>query len=219
LRQQSNIGLPPNMPVKILVDEMCENWVETLRLEGHDDVRSVKNLRSEDVIQKGYRSVLEYAYENDMVLVTRNSKFGKDPATRKIQFVLPNAYLFKIALKKLTEYGGPAKEGNGAESSSDAVKVMVDQMYDGWDYRLRIEGYDAYSAKKTIRRNEDKIDDDYPMITYAREKGMIIITNDGRVGQDCRKAGIRCVVLDDEDLYGIVKGQLADLGRARQGRS
>ena len=85
--------------------------------------------------------------------------------------------------------------------------------------RFRIEGYDAYSAKKIIRHNEDKIDDDYHMITYAREKGMIIITNDGRVGQDCRKVGIQCVVLDDEDLYGIVKGQLADLGRSKQGQS
>lgn len=48
---------------------------------------------------------------------------------------------------------------------------------------------------------------------------MTIVTNDGRVGKDCREASIRCVLLDEEDLFGIVKEQLAKLDRSKQSQS
>lgn len=213
---QSNIGPLSIRPVKILVDEMCENWVVTLRIEGYDDVHSVLKLRSEGSIRKGYRSVLEYAYENHMVLVTRNSKFRKDPATKKIQVILPDTYLFGVVLKKLAEYGGPANMDNAATPPNCTVKVVMDEMYDGWDCILTALGYDAHSIKKIKHGGEDRLEDDYSVITYARKKDMAIVTNDGRVGKDCRKAGIRCVLLDEEDLFGIVKEQLAKLDRSKQ---
>ena len=198
---------------------MCENWVTTLRLDGYGDVRSVKQLRSEGAIQKGHHSVLDYAYENGMVLVTGKSKLGGHPAMRKIRIVRPDTHLFEVVLKKLVGYGNPTKEVDGATSSTKSVKVIVDEMYDRWDYKLRIAGYDAYSVKKIIRHSEGEVGDDYSMITYAREKGMIIVTNDGRVGQDCKKAGIPCILLDDEDRYNIVKEQLAEMGGSEQAQA
>ncbi len=57
------------------------------------------------------------------------------------------------------------------------MKVLVDEMYDGMDLKLKEFGYDAYSVKKLITEGE-KLQSDYSVIKYAEKNGMIIVTED-----------------------------------------
>ena len=96
--------------MKILVDEMCDEWVLKLLCYGYKEVYGVKKLRQDGHISAGHRSVINYAHEHSMIVVTRNKKFKKDPLALKIQSILPDIYLFDIVLEKLSKYGDPTKE-------------------------------------------------------------------------------------------------------------
>lgn len=43
---------------------------------------------------------------------------------------------------------------------SKPIKILIDEMDDGWDDKLRKMGYDAYSAKK-LRTDGHKLRTDY----------------------------------------------------------
>ena len=98
--------------MKILVDEMCDGWVLKLMSYGYKEVYGVKKLRRDGHIGVGHRSVIDYAHEHSMVVVTRDKKFRKDPLALKIQSILPDVYLFDIVLEKLSKHGGPRKEAS-----------------------------------------------------------------------------------------------------------
>ena len=54
-------------------------------------------------------------------------------------------------------------------------KILVDEMDDGMDEKLKEIGYDAYSVKK-LRTEGKKLHADYSVINYARENDMILVT-------------------------------------------
>ena len=94
----------------------------------------------------------------------------------------------------------------------DAVmKVLIDEMDDGWDDSLRILGYDAYSVKK-LRAQGHKLGNDNSVISYARENGMILVTRDNKSGSDCKKANIPCILLDSDELFRLVREKLGEYG-------
>ena len=94
----------------------------------------------------------------------------------------------------------------------DAVmKVLIDEMDDGWDDSLRILGYDAYSVKK-LRAQGHTLGDDNSVISYARENGMILVTRDNKSGSNCKKAGIPCILLDNDELFRLVREKLGEYG-------
>lgn len=64
------------------------------------------------------------------------------------------------------------------------MKILVDEMDDGWDEKLRELGYDAYSVKK-LQTEGKKLRTDYSVINYAKENEMILITRDTESGQAC----------------------------------
>ena len=61
------------------------------------------------------------------------------------------------------------------------MKILIDEMDDGWDERLQDLGYDAYSVKK-LRMEGHKLATDYSVINYAKENGMILVTRDTESG-------------------------------------
>ena len=91
------------------------------------------------------------------------------------------------------------------------MKVLIDEMDDGWDDSLRILGYDAYSVKK-LRAQGHTLGDDNSVINYARENGMILVTRDNKSGSDCKKAGIPCILLDSDELFRLVREKLGEYG-------
>ena len=69
-------------------------------------------------------------------------------------------------------------------------KILIDEMDDGWDEKLRQLGFEAYSVKK-LRAEGKKLRTDYSVINYARENDMVLVTRDTESGQACQENNFR----------------------------
>lgn len=87
------------------------------------------------------------------------------------------------------------------------MKILVDEMDDGWDDKLRGLGYDAYSVKKLITEGK-KLHTDYSVINYAKENNMILITRDTESGQACAENNLPCILLDNNEIFKIILEKL-----------
>lgn len=87
------------------------------------------------------------------------------------------------------------------------MKILVDEMDDGWDEKLRTLGYEAYSVKK-LRTEGKKLHTDYSVISYAKENEMILITRDTESGQACTENNLPCILLDNNEIFKIVLEKL-----------
>jgi predicted nuclease of predicted toxin-antitoxin system len=90
------------------------------------------------------------------------------------------------------------------------LKILVDEMDDGWDEKLRGLGYDAYSVKKLIMEGK-KLHTDYSVINYAKENGMMLITRDTESGEACKENNIPCILLDNNEIFNIIVEKLRRL--------
>lgn len=90
------------------------------------------------------------------------------------------------------------------------VKILIDEMDDGWDEKLKILGYDAYSVKK-LRSEGMKLRTDYSVINYAKENNMLLITRDTESGQACEENDLPYILLDNEEIFRIVVEKLTKL--------
>ncbi len=90
---------------------------------------------------------------------------------------------------------------------ANKLKILVDEMDDGMDERLKEIGYDAYSVKK-LRTEGKKLRTDYSVINYARENNMILITSDAESGQACEENKLPYILLDNEEIFKIVVKKL-----------
>ncbi len=91
-----------------------------------------------------------------------------------------------------------------------SMKILVDEMDDGWDEKLRNLGYDAYSVKK-LRMEGQKLRTDYSVINYARENNMLLITRDTESGQACEENNLSYILLDNDEIFRIVVDKLQQL--------
>ena len=90
--------------VKILIDEMDDGMDEKLSSIGYD-AYSVKKLRTQGFKLHADYSVINYAKENKMILVTRDTESGQACDENSIPCVLlDNNEIFKIVLEKLKEF-------------------------------------------------------------------------------------------------------------------
>lgn len=87
------------------------------------------------------------------------------------------------------------------------MKILVDEMDDGMDEKLRNLGYEAYSVKKLLAEGK-KLRTDYSIINYARENQMILITRDTESGQACAENNLPCILLDNNEIFKIVVEKL-----------
>ena len=82
-------------------------------------------------------------------------------------------------------------------------KILIDEMDDGWDERLRHLGFEAYSVKK-LRAEGKKLRTDYSVINYARENGLILVTRDTESGQACEENNLPYILLDNDEIFKIL---------------
>jgi len=94
--------------------------------------------------------------------------------------------------------------------SNEKLKILVDEMDDGMDDRLKEIGYDAYSVKK-LRTEGKKLRTDYSIINYARDNNMILITRDTESGQACEENNLSYILLDNNEIFKIVVEKLKQL--------
>ncbi len=89
------------MSTKILIDEMDDGMDEKLSELGYD-AYSVKKLRSEGKKLHTDYSIINYAKENQMILVTRDTESGQACKENNLPCILlDNNEIFKIVLEKL----------------------------------------------------------------------------------------------------------------------
>ena len=87
------------------------------------------------------------------------------------------------------------------------MKILIDEMDDGWDEKLRDLGYDAYSVKK-LRMEGHKLATDYSVINYAKEHGMILVTRDTESGQACQENDLPYILLDNDEIFKLIVEKL-----------
>ncbi len=86
---------------KILVDEMDDGMDEKLIELGYEAF-SVKKLLNKGLKLRTDFSIINYARENDMILVTRDTESGQACAENNLPCVLlDNDEIFKIVVEKL----------------------------------------------------------------------------------------------------------------------
>ena len=90
--------------VKILIDEMDDGMDERLSSVGYD-AYSVKKLRTQGLKLHTDYSIINYAKENEMILVTRDTESGQACDENSIPCILlDNNEIFKIVLEKLKAF-------------------------------------------------------------------------------------------------------------------
>ena len=89
---------------KILIDEMDDGMYEKLRELGYDAF-SVKKLRTDGKKLHTDYSVISYAKEHNMILITRDTESGQACEENGLPCVLlDNNEIFKIVLDKLRQF-------------------------------------------------------------------------------------------------------------------
>ncbi len=90
--------------MKVLVDEMDDGMDERLIQLGYD-AYSVKKLRNEGKKLHTDYSVINYAKENDMILITRDTESGQACEENNLPCILlDNDEIFKIVTEKLRNF-------------------------------------------------------------------------------------------------------------------
>ena len=90
--------------MKILVDEMDDGMDERLIELGYD-AYSVKKLRNEGQKLHTDYSVINYAKENEMILITRDTESGQACEENNLPCILlDNDEIFKIVTEKLRNF-------------------------------------------------------------------------------------------------------------------
>ncbi len=87
------------------------------------------------------------------------------------------------------------------------MKILIDEMDDGWDEKLKELGFDAYSVKKP-RIDGHKLRTDYSVMNYAKENDMILVTRDTESGQACEQNELPYILLDNAAIFNIVLEKL-----------
>ena len=88
---------------KILIDEMDDGMDDKLHELGYDAF-SVKKLRASGKKLHTDYSIINYAKEHDMILITRDTEIGQACEENNLPCILlDNNEIFKIVLAKLKE--------------------------------------------------------------------------------------------------------------------
>ena len=89
---------------KILIDEMDDGMDEKLNSMGYA-AYSIKKLRAEGKKLHSDYSVINFAKENDMILVTRDTESGQACEENNLPCILlDNDEIFKIVIEKLKNF-------------------------------------------------------------------------------------------------------------------
>jgi len=92
------------MTVKILVDEMDDGMDEKLNDLGFEAL-SVKKLLTEGKNLRTDYSIINYAKENEMILITRDTESGQACQENNLPCILlDNDEIFKIVVEKLKNF-------------------------------------------------------------------------------------------------------------------
>ena len=88
-------------------------------------------------------------------------------------------------------------------------KLLVDEMYDGLDEKLKNHGYNAYSVKK-LKAEGKKMETDFSVLSHAKEYGLTLVTQDSENIKGCKENNLPLIAIDIDDVLKIVLEKLKD---------
>ena len=92
---------------------------------------------------------------------------------------------------------------------SKPIKILIDEMDDGWDDKLSKMG--MMRSVKKLRTDGHKLRTDYSVINFAKENNMILVTRDTKSGQACEENNLPFILLDNEEIFKIVVDKLKQM--------
>ena len=94
----------PNTNLKILVDENLDGMDEKLREKGFDTY-SVRKLQIEGKKLGSDYSIINYARENNMIIITKDTEFRKASEENNFPLILlDDEEILKVIVEKLKSY-------------------------------------------------------------------------------------------------------------------
>ena len=90
------------------------------------------------------------------------------------------------------------------EAPEITMKILLDQMSNGWYDRLRHIGHDVYKVTELRDQGHD-LQDDASIGDYAKGNGMVLVTRDNKIAKYCKAMDIQHIHLDDDDLFKILR--------------
>ena len=97
------------------------------------------------------------------------------------------------------------------EAPEITMKILLDQMSNGWYDRLRHIGHDVYKVTELRDQGHD-LQDDAAIGDYAKGNGMVLVTRDNKFAKYCKAMDIQHIHLDDDDLFKILRQKLDEYG-------
>ena len=96
------------------------------------------------------------------------------------------------------------------------MKILLDQMSDGWYDRLLYMGHDVYSVTN-LRSQGHSLQKDPSVAGYAKDNGMVLVAKDTKLGRYCQVTGIPCILLDDDELYKVLLEKIGEYDEPADG--
>lgn len=89
------------------------------------------------------------------------------------------------------------------------MKILIDEMYDGFDEKLTNLGHEAQSVKKLVN-NKMPLKSDYSVLTYAKKNDMILVTADVENKRGCDENGIKCICPNKDAVFDFIVNALKE---------
>ncbi len=89
------------------------------------------------------------------------------------------------------------------------MDALLDEMYDGFDDKINGLGLKckAYSVKKLLIQGHP-LKTDYSVISYVKDNGMVLITEDVENGKACEENDIPCILINRDVILDAMVEQL-----------
>ena len=85
------------------------------------------------------------------------------------------------------------------------MKILVDEMYDGLDEKLKKEGFSEVQSVKKLINEGEKMASDFSVLTHAKENDMILITADVENKHGCEENNMPCITMGKINVFDFVK--------------
>jgi len=79
------------------------------------------------------------------------------------------------------------------------MKILIDEMFEGFVEDLRNNGYEVQSVKQLINEGK-KMGSDFSVLTYAKDNDMTLVSADLENQKGCEENGIKFVQLNKVTL-------------------
>ncbi|MDH3610637.1 MAG: DUF5615 family PIN-like protein [Nitrosopumilus sp.] len=89
------------------------------------------------------------------------------------------------------------------------MKILVDEMYDGLDDKLKKEGFEEVQSVKKLINEGKKLQSDFSVLNYARDNQMILITADVENRKGCEENNMPCIAIDKNSVIEFILKELS----------